>query len=534
MRTFKPEVILVLLLLPMTLWAQNPYLSSSNLPIVVVATNESIKDDPKVNGTIGIIDNGESRNNLSDSFTFQSNIGIEIRGASSQNFPKKSYGFELRDKDNNDTDAPLLDMPEEEDWILHGPYSDKSLMRNVLTFTLAGMLDGYAPRCRYVELIINDDYRGVYVLMEKIKRDKNRVKISKLKEDDISGEDLTGGYIIKIDKKAGSGGDGFHSRFSNSNGSRSYYQYHYPKDDDITSEQKNYIQDWVYQFEKRVKSRDFNAETGYHAYVDKESFADYLIMNELAKNVDGYRLSTYFYKDKNEKLNLGPIWDFNLSYGNADYHNGWKEEGFQFEANLGNDHWQNPFYWGIICDDPLFKKAVGQRWKELRKNKFSNQKVFHLVDSLTTRLAEAKDRNFQRWNVLGKRVWPNYYVASTHAAEINWMKNWITERLAWLDENIPQKFNYGVGNTILANTNSIKLYPNPFQNQLNIQFIGNQNQKYRIELYNSQGVLSAVKEVFVQNGNVQLNLEHLKQGIYLYRIFNNYSLLKSGKLVKMK
>ena len=157
-------------------------------------------------------------------------------------FPKKSYGFELKDDQWNDIDFPLLDLPAEEDWILYAPYSDKSLIRNVLTFTLAAQLgNGYVPRCRFVELFLNNNYEGVYVLMEKIKRGNDRVDIAKLKEEDITGEELTGGYIVKIDKSTGSGGDGWSSSYTNRNNSRTFYQYEYPKSEDIQPERNNFV-----------------------------------------------------------------------------------------------------------------------------------------------------------------------------------------------------------------------------------------------------------------------------------------------------
>lgn len=158
--------------------------------------------------------------------------------------------------------------------------------------------------------------------MEKIKRDKNRVNISKLKSEDIEGEELTGGYIIKIDKTTGNGGDGWESKYKNKNGSKTYYQYHYPKSAKIEAEQKEHIKNYFDDFETEVYNKNHDTINGYQSFINPESFYDMIIMNELSKNVDGYRLSTYLYKDKNDKLTAGPLWDFNLSFGNANYYNG--------------------------------------------------------------------------------------------------------------------------------------------------------------------------------------------------------------------
>ena len=185
--------------------------TSSNLPLVVINTNgQAIVDDPKIIANMGIIWNGPgNRNSLSDPMNnYNGKIAIEIRGSSSQMFPKKGYGFETRATDLSDIDVSLLGMPEENDWVLYAPYTDKTMIRDVLTYTLDASLGHWSPRCRYVELFLNGNYQGVYVLIEKIKRNKTRVDIAKLTLTDNVGEDLTGGYIVKIDKTTGGGGDG--------------------------------------------------------------------------------------------------------------------------------------------------------------------------------------------------------------------------------------------------------------------------------------------------------------------------------------
>ncbi|NQU55352.1 MAG: CotH kinase family protein, partial [Bacteroidetes bacterium] len=277
------------------LHAQDLYFNS-NLPIVFINTNGgNIVDDPRITAQMGIAWNEDGETSSSDpSNHFNGNIKIEIRGSSSQMFEKKSFAFELKDELDQDTDFPLLGMPEEEDWILYAPYTDKSLIRNVLTFTLASQIsDVYVPRCKFVELFLNKKYEGVYVLMENIKRDSMRVDIAKLKTDDIEGEQLTGGYIVKIDKTTGGSGDGWHSDFNNSAGSKTYYQYEYPSAGDIQVQQKEYIKDYIYEFERTVYNEEFHPETGYSSLINTESFFDFIIMNEISKNVDGYRLSTF-------------------------------------------------------------------------------------------------------------------------------------------------------------------------------------------------------------------------------------------------
>ena len=181
----------------------------------------------------------------------------------------------------------------------------------------------YASRTHYFELVLNDDYRGVYVMLEKVKRDDNRVDISKLEPDELSGDDVTGGYIIKIDKWDGENLGGWYSSLIENDNDRKegFYQYHYPKPDEIAPEQQVYIINYIDDFEQVMNSENYmNTTSGYPSIIHWDSFVDFLIMQEITKNVDGYRLSSYLYKDidsNDGRLVAGPIWDFNLGFGNC-------------------------------------------------------------------------------------------------------------------------------------------------------------------------------------------------------------------------
>lgn len=186
--------------------------TESNLPIVLINTNgETIVDDPKIMGDMAIIDNGPGvMNSIKDTPNdYNGKIGIEIRGSSSQMFPKKQYGIELWDEEGEGIDASILGMPEEEDWVLFAPYNDKALIRDALAYKLGRDMGQYASRQRFCEVLLNGEYMGVFVFFEKVKRDGERVDIAKLDPDEVNGDDLTGGYIFKIDKFTGSGGDGW-------------------------------------------------------------------------------------------------------------------------------------------------------------------------------------------------------------------------------------------------------------------------------------------------------------------------------------
>ena len=209
-----------------------------------------IRDRPKIPSALTV--------SIRDSIQYAGNIGIEFRGETSQWFEKKSYGFETWDREYNDADYNLAGLPEEEDWILYGPYSDKSLIRNKLIYEISNSIGMYASRTRYVELFINEKYQGLYILMEKLKRDKNRINISKLENSEINEELISGGYIIKIDKSDMEDGsytdyNSFQSQFDvfgNENGDKKInFNYEYPKPGEIHANQKNYIKNYFYEFE---------------------------------------------------------------------------------------------------------------------------------------------------------------------------------------------------------------------------------------------------------------------------------------------
>jgi hypothetical protein len=531
----KTAITAVFLLIILFTVAQNRQFSTL-LPLVFIDTEgRQIPDEPKILVNMGIIWNGEGNaNHTSDPFNhYNGKIAIEIRGSSSQMFPKKSFGFETKNDAGEDIDFPLLGLPEEEDWIFYGPYSDKSLIRNALVFTLAQSLEGYASRFRFVELFLNNQYHGIYLLMEKIKRDKTRVDIAKLNPDEVSGADLTGGYIIKIDKTTGSGGGGWFSPYRNSNGNSTFYQYEVPADDEIVNEQKNYIRNYITQFEEAMYSKKFQGIGSYKEYIDIPSFVDYILINELSKNIDGYRLSTFLHKDKNQKLKAGPIWDFNLAFGNANYQNAWTPYDFQIYAPMTGDSWVNPFWWSGMLADTAFTHILRCRWNELREKQWTNPRIAEITDSLVQVLDGAIARNFERWPVLGQYVWPNYYVAATHRDEILWMNTWLTTRLYYIDTHLPGRCG---GSVPPSEMNfAAEVFPNPFVDELKIKVSTPRNANVRIQLFNVGGSLIAEEQFMIGEGEQVLNVraEALPKGLYVYVLWRGNTIFKKGKIVKL-
>lgn len=283
--------------------------------------------------------------------------------------------------------------------------------------------------------------------------------------------------------------------------------------------------------ESALYMEKFTGTGSYHEYLNDTSFIDFMIINELSKNIDGYRLSSYLYKGKNGVMNCGPIWDFNLTYGNCDYYNGWSPTGFEYQVDFSGDQWQNPFWWKKLMKDPAYVLKLKKRWSWIRKHEFSNQRLNFVTDSLVSLLSEAQVRNYKRWTgVIGSYVWPNYYVGPTYASEVTWMKNWMTQRLAYLDKQWYYNF---TGNEDLLAAKAGTVYPNPFDQQIIVQLPNQVNGEAIAELYNQNGPLIWKRDVVAQNGCLALEMTGCHPGMYILRITKNGNTLFVGKIVKV-
>lgn len=524
-------------------WFQPPpeslSFTSSNLPIIVITTpgGQGIPDDPKLTATMGVIDNGSgNRNNLTDPFNnYNGSIGIETRGESSQMFPKKSYAFETRDAAGNNRNVELLGFPAENDWILYAPYTDKSMVRNDITFKLSRDLGRYATRTRACEVVLNGDYQGVYILMEKIKVDKKRVDIASLNPDEISGDDMTGGYILRIDKwdtndypAWGVGGNEF--------------QYFDPAGEDLVSQQQTYIRNFINTVNTSITGSNFlDPTTGYARYIDVGSFIDNMLLTELGKNVDGFRYSTYMYKDKDSnggKLVLGPLWDFNLAYGNVDYNwavqnpvGGWLYNDFRVS------------WFPRLMLDANFQNKMKTRWDSLRDEELSNTRISYLIDSMAASLSEAQVRNYQRWPILGEYVWPNQdWQNNTYQDEVNYVKDWIIARANWMDANLPGVIIQpepdpdpvtGIDAEFVQK--GLSVYPNPARNNVTIEWSNPSHEPHALQILNPLG--QQVYATTETGSSITIKSESsgskaLQRGIYIIRVTNSRGTSVVTKLVR--
>lgn len=425
---------------------------TSNLPLVIINTfNQPISYQDYYAASVRFINASGGRASLVGPADFDGSTDLKRRGFSSLRYPKMSFTLKTRDDDGEKEKAPVFGLPADSDWVLYAPYVDKTLMRDALAYELSNEMGRYAPRTRFVEVFLHRssgklsyrDYVGVYVLTEKIKRGKERVNIAKLKPDQNSEPEISGGYILKRDHGAmsggGRGGWGGPPRPSNDGMGfitprRLHLFYVEPKEDELTPAQRSWITRYMADFERSLYGGNFTSPTeGYARYLDVDAFIDHFWLVELTKNVDGFRYSSFLYKPRGGKITMGPAWDWNLSFGNADYYDGNETSGWYYD-NLR----EVEISWIYrLRQDPDFMQRACDRWTELRRTVLATDKVLRRVDAMSSELEDAQRRNFRRWPVLGRPISPNYYVGPTFDAEVNWMKLWIKDRLTWIDRQFP-------------------------------------------------------------------------------------------------
>jgi len=516
-------------------------LTDSNLPIVVITQppGQTINDAARIVCDMGVIDNGTGvRNYMTDSFNnYNGKIAIEVRGSTSQQYPKKSYGFETQDALGMNFNVPLLGLPIENDWILYGPYPDKTLLRDVLTYDLSQKFGHYASNWRYCELVIDGDYKGLYILLERIKRDNNRVDVARLDADDLAGDSLTGGYIVKVDKLTGEVGYFWTSAYNN----EVVFQFHDPEYDELNPIQASYMEDFVTDFEQATWGPQFDdPNLGFDQYIDRTSFYDFFILQELGRTVDGYRSSSFMHKDKNNgawngKLVAGPMWDFNLSYGNADYCDAGLTTGWQYNFDEVCDFTTAiPFWWEKLLQSTSYRNGLRCRWEELRQGPLHTDTIHQWIDSMVNYLSEARIRNFQEWPIIGVYVNWNAFVGATYEEDVTYLKNYIAQRALWMDANIP-----GICDLALEEMEFepeyFRVWPNPLEDNGYVGVTLKRTGNLRFELVDiagrtvlsvDQGVKSPGELAFPFSG------ESLVSGTYLFKILLDKEVIGSGKLIK--
>jgi hypothetical protein len=391
-----------------------------------------IPDAPRVFADMKIIFRGTGqRNYLTDQNTSQylnynGRINIEIRGSSSQTLPKKQFGLTTYKDDNvTKVNVSLLGMPADNDWILNGLGYEPSLIRDYLCYNLSRMMGDYASRTVYCEVMINGSYNGLYVLQEKIKQGSERVNVMKIATSDNALPNLSGGYITKADKS--NADDPVAWTMSSYIGTNDVAYIHVqPKPEDVTAQQNSYIQSDFQLLESTASTGNTSLINGYPSLIDIPSFVDFMLISELSANADAYQFSTYFHKDRNGKLNAGPIWDNNLTFGNDLFIWGFdrsKTDTWQFANgdNIGSKFWKDLF------TNPQFKCYLSKRWNQLTQpgQPLNSSVIEALMDKTIDTISEASVRENIKWGT-----------ESNISAEISNMKVWLKQRTAWLTANL--------------------------------------------------------------------------------------------------
>jgi hypothetical protein len=431
------------------------------IPVLWLEVGKPIVDAAKVPGKLRIIE-AHSGDPLANPTAFatlpatlETPMGIELRGQSSQDHAKQPFGIELLDAAGQEVQAPVLGMPKESDWVLYPScHLDKSCLRNALVYHLYREMDParYGVRWRFAEVFIDGDYRGLYMVVERIKRDKNRVNLREPAADASLG-DITGGYIFRRERARepertfvtpgmvwphpATGG--------------SIYLFHYPRHDRITPAQKAYLLDYVARFEAMWNSPQWaDPASGYRRWIDLGSWLDTAIVTELTMNPDGYRKSQYFYKQADAdggKLFSGPQWDFDLGLGIDE----WGPNGWVFKDLCCLGRGEPPggpnnaqlFYWHKLwglpsygAPDASFHNDLQCRWRQLRQAILTDAHITELVDGWARGLAAAQARDDGRWKVSGRTI-GGLPVRASYQAELDFLKSWMSRRLVWMDENMP-------------------------------------------------------------------------------------------------
>lgn len=381
----------------------------TGIPIFNITTEAPVvsKDD-YVNGSL-IIDANQQFEEVTSPFEMR----IKGRGNSTWGMPKKPYKIKLNSK------AQILGLPAAKDWVLLANYSDKTLIRTSTVLKLGEKLGAdFTPPAIAVEVMMNGEHLGNYLLTEQVEVKDDRVDIKELEEDDIASDKITGGYLIELDQRLD---EDFWFR------TQKNLPFTIKSPEDINTQQLAYIKTYIQQTETAIFSSNFTDPiNGYAKYIDVNSFISWFLVEELVKNQDSKGYSSMFYhKDRGEKLGMGPLWDFDLSMGNVDYSNAKGARGWWVKDGV----WFNRLF-----QDPSFKAKVRARWDEIKKKEIPE--MLEDIDRQAQYLDLSQKKNFTKWDILDQYVWPNSQVLGTYDAEVKQIKNWLNTRIAWLDENL--------------------------------------------------------------------------------------------------
>jgi len=399
----------------------------TNLPTVSIHTEAGYDPRDKVNempSFITITYDGGTR-------IQEYPITARGRGNASWGFPKKPWRIKFADgKSHHMLRGSSMESPSKaKKWTLINNYGDKTLMRNCLAFETSKRIGlPYTPWAQPVDVIMNGEYKGCYQLCDQISVDKNRVPVTEMETWDNEEPELTGGYLIEIDAYASQES----SWFNSSRGTPVTIKH--PGDDDITTQQHNYIQGYFNLMESSVFASNYSdPQNGFRKYLDLESFLKHFLVGEFSGNMDTY-WSVYMYKEREEnQFHVSPCWDFDLAFDNDQRNypvNGKSDWAYRYGSAAGN---MKSFVSRLLSDNEA-DKLLNQLWKEHRKEGLLDEKTLvAYVDSMAEEIEASANLNFIRWPILDSRVHQNVSALGSFQAEVDVLRNYISARLYWID-----------------------------------------------------------------------------------------------------
>ncbi len=405
---------------------------TSSLPVMILDTLGS--DTPTSSQAslahLSVYEPVNGRTALTNRPTLISRVSQRVRGSTSSGMPQPGFAMAFIDELNQERSLPLLGLPADSDWILYAPNAyDPVLIHNPFIHQLSRDIGRYSPRTRFVEMFVvrnagrvrEAHYAGLYVLEEKIKIGKHRVNIDRLDASDTKPPQVTGGYVLKVDRL----GPGESGLFSSGERGIVYVE---PREQTISlpqrAAQRNYLAQFFDDFENALGSEGWKDPTrGYRAYLDVDAAIDFHVLEVLSGNVDALVLSTFFYKPRNGKITFGPHWDFDRALGSTD--------GRDDDPRNWNT---GPFFggpwWPRLFTDLDFWQQWVDRWQELRRSHFSGTNLNALIDRLATEIKEAQPRQYRRWDFQPR--------GGSYQSEIALMKDWLANRVDFIDSQLAE------------------------------------------------------------------------------------------------
>lgn len=414
--------------------------ATHDLPVVIIDSYGAGKPGKEdyLDAAIMVMEPKNNQATLLQAPSIATRGGYHVRGQSSSNFEKTPYRIEFWDNKDDDAKYSIMGLPADGDWCLLSPYPDKSLIRNAFAYELGNTMGLEAPGYKFVEVYINidnqpvssADYQGVYLLTETIEIDKDRLNIKKLKEDDLTEPNITGGYLMQFNMQAAD------PPLIRGNG---WSDLELTEPDDAKPEQLAWITNYIQKTHNAIHSTNpSNPTTGYPAYIDVDSFVDFIIVNEMARQGDSYMRSTRIFKDRGEKLKAGPLWDFDLGfdcYTGFGWGGGTSStiQGWQFQPMFGTNSTVD--WYLTLMKDPSFQQKIAARWSSLRSGPLSDANLKAKIQQLSSPLANGAKRNFQKWNILNTSQVGGFgtQTSQTWEQQIDILQNFVLKRAAWLD-----------------------------------------------------------------------------------------------------